>query len=286
MIVTYDDVKSSILNRTNLKTLDSIFLKSIEYGAKCPPFISNAILEAAKRVYNIGNAMRDEDTLKPGQIKVVGVLSSEPAGKPLKDCKKGRCTITLNAGQDDLEVIFRDGTTALRRARVLRVTEEAHDQGIDLTQEDLAYNIFGCGLRTIRRDIKSLMDKGIYVPTRGQQKDIGPGITHKVLAVRMYLERKTDLEIARTIYHSLKAVERYTVTFARVILLLEKGLNPREVAFVVQISERLVNQYHELYNDYNKPQYRDRIDEIINKVKETSPLSKKKTQNKDKGVMN
>ena len=155
--------------------------------------------------------------------------------------------VTFNAGKEDQEVLFRDGVTALRRARVLRITEEAHEQGIDLTQEDLAHNIFGCGLRTIRRDIKALKDNGVYVPTRGQQKDIGPGISHKVLAVKMFLERKTDLEIARTIYHSLKAVERYTTTFARVILLLKKGLTSGEIAFIVQISERLVNQYQHLF---------------------------------------
>jgi len=284
MIITYDDIKSGIINRTNLKTLDSLFLKEVEYGAKCPPFVSNAILETAKRVYNIGNAQRDKDTLKPGQIKVVGVLSCEPAGKPLKDCKKGTCIVTLNTGKEDLDVLFRDGVTALRRARLLRVTEEAHEQGIDLTQEDLAYNIFGCGLRTIRRDIKALKDKGIYVPTRGQQKDIGPGVSHKVLAVRMYLDRKTDLEIARTIYHSLKAVERYTVTFARVILLLRQGLTLKEVAFVVQVSERLVKQYHDLYKEYyNNPQYRDRIDELLNKV--NSPPIKKMIQSHKKGVI-
>jgi hypothetical protein len=216
----------------------------------------------------------------------VGVLSSEPAGKPLKDCLTGLCVVTLNSGKEDQDVLFRDGVTALRRARVLRITEEAHDQGVDLTQEDLAHNIFACGLRTIRRDIKDLKSKGIYVPTRGQQKDIGPGLSHKVLAVKMYLERKTDLVIARTIHHSLKAVERYTVTFARVILLLDRGLKPLEVAFVVQISERLVGQYRQLYDNYNNPPYRERIDEIINKVKEKSPPVKKGLQNHDKGVRN
>jgi len=48
----------------------------------------------------------------------------------------------------------------------------------------------------------------------------------------MFLERRIDLEIARIIYHSLKAVERYTVTFAQVLVLLEKGLTlscPRRV---------------------------------------------------------
>jgi hypothetical protein len=285
MIITYDDVRSGIQNRVNLKTLDNIFLRSIEYGAKCPPFVSNAILDAAKRVYNLGISKADKDTIKPGQIKVIGILSSEPAGKALGDCQTGLCVVTLNAGKEDQEILFRYGVTALRRARVLRITEEAHDQGICLTQEDLAYNIFGCGLRTIRRDIKALRDNGIYVPTRGQQKDIGPGISHKVLAVRMYLERKTDLEIAKTIYHSLKAIERYTVTFARVIILLERGLTPLEVAFVVQISERLVKQYQQLHCDYDKPQFRDRIDEILNKVKEKSTPVKKKIQNHLTGVM-
>lgn len=276
MIFTYDDVRNGIVERTSLKTLDSLFLKNIEDGAKCPPFVSNAILESAKRIYNLGNALENGDPMKPGQIKAIGTLSSEPAGKPLKDCKKGLCLLTLNAGQEDQEVLFRDGVTALRRARLLRITEEAHDQGIDLTQEDLAYQIFGSGLRTIRRDIQALRHQGLYVPTRGQQKDIGPGISHKVLAVQMFLERKTDLEIARTIYHSLKAVERYTVTFARVLVLLEKGLTPLEVAFVVQISERLVNQYRQLLHDYNQPPYQERLQEILQKVQEKSPPVKKK----------
>jgi hypothetical protein len=276
MIITYDDVRSGIIERTSLKTLDGMFLKNIEDGARCPPFVSNAILESAKRIYNLGNALENGDAIKPGQITVIGTSSSEPAGKPLKDCKKGLCLVTLNAGQEDQEVLFRDGVAALRRARLLRITEEAHDQGIDLTQEDLAYQIFGSGLRTIRRDIQALRRQGLYVPTRGQQKDIGPGISHKVLAVKMFLERKTDLEIARAIYHSLRAVERYTVTFARVLLLLKKGLTPLETAFVVQISERLVNQYRQLLNDYNKPPYQERIAEILQKVEEESPPVKKK----------
>jgi len=279
MIISNDDVKKNIENRSNLKTLDCIFLKNIEDGAKCTPFVSNAILETAKRVYNLGTARDDENTIKPGQIKIVGILSSEPAGKPLKDCQTGVCIVTLNSGQEDLDVLFRYGVTALRRARILRITEEAHDQGIDLTQEDLACNILGCGLRSIRRDIKALKDKGLYVPTRGQQKDIGPGISHKVLAVRMYFERKTDLEIARTIFHSLKSIERYTITFARVIVLLQKGLTPLEVAFVVQISERLVKQYQQLFNDYNKPPYKERIEEITYKLKDKSLPVKKKIKN-------
>lgn len=285
MIITYDDVKVGIQSRTNLKTLDNIFLKNIEHGAKCPPFVSNAILETAKRIFHLDTSKSDDDLIKPGQLKVVGILSSEPAGKALKDCQTGVCTVTFNNGQEDQEIRFRDGTIALRRARILRITEEALDQGIHLTQEDLAYNIFGCGLRTIRRDIKALRTKELFVPTRGQQKDIGPGISHKVIAVRMFLERKTELEIARTIYHSLKAIERYTNTFSRVIILLEKGFSPLQVSFVVQISQRLVSQYQQLYNDFNRPEYKQRLDEILNKSKKASPHIKKNLRQHHKGVI-
>jgi len=277
MITTYDQVRSGIESRVSLKTLDSIFLKNIEHGAKCSPFVSQAILDIAKRIFNLGSSDQEEQSIKPGQIKIVGILFSEPAGKPLKDCRTGACVVTLNAGKEDQEILFRDGVSALRRSRILRIAAEASDQGICLTQEDLAFNIFGCGLRTIRRDIKSFRDKGIYVPTRGQQKDIGPGISHKVLAVRLYLERKTDLEIAKTIHHSLKAVERYTISFAKVVVLLKRGLNRLEIAFIVQISERLVRQYQDLYNQYNGPTYKDRIDEIINRTQiELPSLSGKK----------
>ena len=52
-----------------------------------------------------------------------------------------------------------------------------------------------CGVRTVRRDIKALAKRGVIVPTRGQQKDIGPGVSHKVEAVRLFMERRTYTEI-------------------------------------------------------------------------------------------
>lgn len=93
----------------------------------------------------------------------------------------------------------------------------------------------------------------------------------------MYLDRKTELEIARKIYHSLKAIERYTVTFARVISLIENGFQLPEIAFVVQISEGLVKQYQQLYERYNRAEYRDRIEELVRKVQQPEVGGKKKS---------
>jgi hypothetical protein len=106
---------------------------------------------------------------------VTGILSSEPAGKALEECRKGQAIVTLDAGQEDREIRARFGIVALRRARLLRICVEACEQGIHLSHED--------------------------------------------------------------------------------------------IAFVVQISEALSQQYLDLYRQYNTAEYRQRLDEIIGKAR-------------------
>jgi hypothetical protein len=281
MIIGYEDSGKATFDRISLKTLDHLFLSQVEVGANCPPFVSNAILDVAKRVYHLDSSIQRNKPLKPGQYRVIGILSSEPAGKPLKDCRKGQCTITLDTGQEDRSIRAQYGLSGLRRARLLRICAEACEQSILLSQEDIAYNILNCGVRTVARDIQHYRDQGISVPTRGQQKDIGPGISHKVMAVKLLLDRHHPVDIARRLYHSLKAVERYTECFARLISLIEQGLNVIEIAFVMQISQPLAQQYLDLYHQYDRPEHRQRLDEIIGKATgvnfKTPPESPKKS---------
>jgi hypothetical protein len=139
---------------------------------------------------------------------------------------------------------------------------EAKDQQALLTQEDLA-EILGSDVRTIRRDIHELNQQQICVPTRGQQKDIGPGVTHRVKAVLQFLQDKEPLEIARSIKHSLTAVERYIDTFCRVVYCQRKFRNTLKTAMVVGVSTATVNTYLELHgNACEDAAYRERISEI------------------------
>lgn len=170
---------------------------------------------------------------------------------------------------------------------MLRIATESWEQGIFLTCEDFAYNILHCGLRTVARDIKYFKDQNIFVPTRGQQMDIGPGLSHKVVAVERMIKRQSEVDIARMIYHSLAAVERYSITFARVVLLTQKNITPDDIAFVIQISKRLVDEYQSLYDKYkDQPQYRDRLQEIIGNAEDIddpqTPSSKKKIHREGK----
>jgi hypothetical protein len=110
--------------RLDAKTLDSLFRRRIEEGANCSPFVSKAILAAAKEIFPIGPDDADHQ-LGLGQIQLLVVSAIEPAGKPLEQCQKVTVRLTLDAGQEDFRVRVAYGVEGLRRARILRVTAEA-----------------------------------------------------------------------------------------------------------------------------------------------------------------
>ena len=152
--------------------------------------------------------------------------------------------------------------TAKRQSQILRITTEAKDQESYLSQEDLS-KILGHDVRTIRKDIKELKNRDIIVPTRGQQKDIGPTVTHREKAVKLFLEGKEPLEIANEIKHTLRSVERYIDTFARVVFCQRQIHNTLQTALVVGISVSQVNKYLEIKEEYiKKDSYKNRLEDI------------------------
>jgi hypothetical protein len=228
--------------RLDAKTLDSMFRRRIEEGANCSPFVSQAILATVKEIFAVGPE-DPEHQLGLGQIRLLVVAAEEPPGKALEECQKVSTLLTLDAGQVDYQVRLAHGVEGLRRSRILRVTAEAREQGGLLSYEDLAFRLFNCGVRTIVRDVAALRRREIEVPTHGQQQDIGPGQTHRVQAVRLYLQGQESNEIARRLYHTLGSIENYVTTFARVALLVYKGYGDDEIAFVMRRSTPLVAAY-------------------------------------------
>lgn len=262
--------------RLKAKTLDSMFRCRIEEGANCSPFVSQAILEAVKEIFPIEPKVNDGQ-LGLGQILLLVVAAGEPAGKPLEQCQKVTVRLTLDAGQEDFQLRLAHGVEGLRRARILRITEEAREQGGLLSYEDLAFRLFNCGVRTIVRDVQDLRRRELEVPSRGQQQDIGPGQTHRVQAVRLFLLGHQPNEIARRLYHTLGSIENYITTFARVVLLVNKGYADDEIAFVMHRSTPLIAAYRKLYGEFqDKHTGRRRIDEILSRVEAPATPAKKR----------
>ena len=252
--------------RLEAKTLDSMFRRRIEEGANCAPFVSQAILKTVKELYPLDHEDLQQQ-LDLGQIKLLVVAAEEPPGKPLEQCQKVPVMLTFDAGREDLEVRARQRVTGLRRTRILRMCCQAREQGGLLSYEDLAYRLLNCGTRTIVRDVEHLRNVGLVVPTRGQQQDIGPGQTHRVKAVELFLQGHEAREIAQRLYHSLSSIENYVTTFGRVALLANNGYGDDEIAFIIRRSSILVAAYRKLYEEHaSRRSSRNRLHEILSRV--------------------
>lgn len=251
------------IDRLAVKTLDQRFRYELETGFEIAPRVARGILELAKEVFGL-DAVSDDRSgrLRPGQMRQIIAAAGAPHGPPLCQTKMTEVTWTLEAGEEDVDVLKKNNRVALRRARILRLVDEALDQGGEPTQEDLSKALC-VSARTIRSDIAALRAEGYRVVTRGMLRGVGRGQSHKVIIVELYLKRYTYSDIMRRVRHSPKSIKRYVQTFGRVVMLIYKGLSTAEIAHAVGISERLTREYLDLYQRYNIPEYQARLAEII-----------------------
>ena len=257
--------QDDFIARLSVKSQEHIFLNELENDFELSPKEARGILESVKTVFNLERASRS-GSIRPGQIKEIVLAKDVSSGKSLSELKKVEVILTLDAKDDDLDVLSKYGRTRLREIRILRIAEEALDQGGILTQEDLSRTL-AVDVRTIKRDIARLRRTGYLVHTRGCVKGIGRGKSHKVVIVELYLQRYTYTEISRKTRHS---------PFARIINLTKRGISSEEIAFLLEISSHLTEEYLKLYQRYNLPQYQDRIEDISSLSSSLSKVSLKK----------
>ncbi|HCL90894.1 MAG TPA: hypothetical protein DHW70_06205, partial [Candidatus Atribacteria bacterium] len=141
------------------------------------------------------------------QIIFYAVSADEPAGKPIKDCRIIPVNLTLYR-HTDWKIKAKLGIPALRESLVARLSEEAHHQGGLLSQTDLA-EILIVDKSTVKRIVKRIKARGDSIPTRGEIKDIGPGISHKARIIELLLKRYQPTEVVLKTKHSLSSVTRY-----------------------------------------------------------------------------
>jgi hypothetical protein len=238
-------------SRLQKKTRDYLFRYSLESEFEFSPKLSDGVLSLVNDLYF------DLRPLKEGQIRYIAVSKDEGSGKPMERLHKLEVILTRDAPWDE-EVIKGRDRGALRRVQILRMTEEAFDQGAYLTQEDLA-RILGVSVRQIRRDLSVLRDMGFRVYMRGAMKDIGRGVSHKVWIVGLYLEWKTYSEIKRITGHGVAAIKSYLNDFSRILMNLERGISDlREISFNTGKSERLVSEYVDLIKEAERDAFKRR----------------------------
>ncbi len=254
-------MRKEVISRLGSKTPQEHFLRVLREDFKEAPRVAEAILaEATEALHGT------ENYLKNGQIKFTLTRRKARVGQPLTETDTVEIIWTLYAGKDDIKILKEQGAIALRRAKIMRLLTEALEQNAVATQEDLAY-VLHSSIATIKRDFKALQAQNISLPSRGYIKGVGRGQTHKTQIVSRWLKGQTYDQISQSVHHTHASIKRYINTFSRVVWLRrqEKYL-PHKIAMVIQISEKLVQEYLELYEDFNTDAYQERLTTCLDRV--------------------
>ena len=249
--MTCVDISSTIPNLVSCRgRLASEF--NISFGKS--PAVAAAIAETADRLYR-----SDCDLTRPGNILYSAVHLSEPAGKPLIQCRRISVRLSLWEEADDS---IKDMKT--RRKTILqRIAIQAYDQEGVLTIEDCR-RILVCSPRAIKNYISEFRTEGICLPLRGYVHSTGRGQTHKTEIICFYLEGMQLTDIQRRTYHSMEAMTRYIHMFSRIVVCHAKqDMKVRDIATVVRCSSELVEQYLKIYEKYSKED-NERLGLILN----------------------
>jgi len=229
----------------------------LQHGYSLSPVEAQVL---AQRVQQMVDERAGSDRA-PGQITYQAITVAEPAGKPLAQCRKVPVHLTVVA-DEDAQVWSTHGPEALRRLRVHRLVTEAQMQGGALSQEDLAA-ILGLSLKSIKRIFAYYRQQGQRLLSRGELRDIGPGVSHKIPVVRQYVQDISLSRIAQYLgNHGLQSMARYLRHFALVMVLQDRALTPAQMQSVIGISESLIDQYRKLYQELNVPEYQRTLERL------------------------
>lgn len=232
-------------NRLAQKQLDQQFLNKIAQGLECSPFEAQAILETVHDVFK--PLFETSGAVKPGQLLFQVAAIEAPPDCPLSECRQTTVLLTLDAGQQDLDLRKNQGVVSLRRHRLQRLANEAFQQGGLLTVEDIAYRLLNCGQRTICRDLAFFKSQNIALPLRSTIKDMGRAVSHRALIVEHWLKGKEYEQIKKATFHSIASIENYIGKFKRVIALANQGFDIRQISFLAKVSPGLAEQYFAIY---------------------------------------
>jgi hypothetical protein len=199
--------------------------------------------------------------LQDNQLAYCAIGAEEPPGRKLAECHRVSVCLTLH-DPADFDTAGHS-LSALRQARIIRLCAQAHDQGGLLTQEDLAI-LLTTSHSTIKRDLRALRKRGVFVPTRGQQRDIGPGISHKVEIIRRYLGGEALGDISRAMSHGVDSMQRYLQAFRQVALMTREGLDAALIRKASRQSLKLIGEYQALFQQaLDTPDMHARLHDLL-----------------------
>lgn len=232
-------VQERLADKTRANQLINHLIQNYHFS----PAVARSLVEdASYRRFVFGGEPRGDGHPDMSGRSVVSV--EEPAGKPLKDCRYVTAKLTLYA-DEDAEYAARHGIVALRQRVLKRLADEALRFNGVLTVEDLSQLLF-LERHAISNYLCTLQTQGIPVYTRAHFTDSGRGITHLERIIKLYLQGKTETDIARFTGHQLTCVENYLRQFFQIALAAEKTQAIEELVVMTGRSPSLLRSYLDL----------------------------------------
>jgi hypothetical protein len=202
----------------------------------------------------------NEPAFPAGRLKISRTANSgraDRAATPVSQC----CVVTFWDPEGDLRIRKAYGVAGLRRHKLLRITSEALQQACPLSQDLVSFDMLGCGLRTLQRDVAHFAAAGVFVPfQRVSLSDRKRRYTYPVAAAKLYLEGRSQQEIAAKLYQNVERVEAFIRDFAKIVRLAISGIGSTHMGTVTQVPEVLIEEYLLLFKEYNTPQLFMRLD--------------------------
>ena len=207
----------------------------------------------------------NETAIPIGRLKIsrpaAGSAKSGKAARGVAPSTPHSCVVTFWDPEGDIRIRKAYGVAGLRRHKLLRITAEALQQSFPLSQDLVSFDILGCGLRTLQRDVAHFAAAKVFVPfQRVSLNDRKQRYTYPVAAAKLYLEGRSQQEIAVILYQNVEVVEGFIRDFAKVVRLATSGIGPAHMGTVTQVPDILIEEYLMLFKEYNTPQLFMRLD--------------------------
>jgi len=258
------DTKSNYgIKRLQSKTAKDAIVQKLSTDFNLTPIIAEAYYKQVAAYFS----EHANISLSSGEIAYEAVAAEEPAGKHIRLTRKVTVRLKLLDFNTDLEALAEYGLAGLRRHRLERLTRQAYDQKALLSYEDLAM-LLTTSPATVKRDIYHLKKQGKFIMTRGQKHDMGPGLSHKTIIIELYLKGYVFTDIERKTNHSETSIKRYLADFVQIATLIKQGFSTNQMRLIAQKSERIIREYKQLYEDYQKVN-NQQLQELVNPAKPT-----------------
>lgn len=240
----YEPIKDKSLRGSLMHTISSQFPKI--GGRRVVELCTDMLLEV------VHDYLKPKDYLSPGQILYSAVSVDDPParGKTMAETEKVVVVLDLITDTDiDHQIVNENHREKIVRI-AKRLCQQAYEQGGLLTTADLSLligydraHISGCIAEEERKT-------GELIPRRANIHDMGSGLTHKrVICMYRYRDGLCATEIAKRTDHDDESVNNYLSSFKRVRHLLQKGISPDQIPQMLAMSDNLVQEYIDIYEE-------------------------------------